>query len=114
MANQAPARAELPAAITTTSHRREVMRKFIIERDIPEVGSLERERLRAAAQKSNEVREQHGANIQWVESYVAEDKTFCAYYAVDEDIFHRHVELSGFPATKVTAIGKMISPTTAA
>ena len=90
------------------------MRKFIIERDIPEIGSLERDQLRAAAEKSNEVLVQLGSGIQWVESYVADDKIFCVYYAVDEDIIHRHAELSGFPATKVTAIGKMISPTTAA
>ena len=52
------------------------MRKFIIERDIPEIGSLERDQLRAAAEKSNEVLAQLGSGIQWVESYVADDKTF--------------------------------------
>lgn len=90
------------------------MQKYIIERDIPEVGTLEREQLRGAAQKSNDVLAELGSDIQWVESFVAADKTFCVYYAIDEDIIHRHAELSGFPATKVTKIGKMISPTTAA
>ncbi len=89
------------------------MRKFIIERDIPEVGSLEREQLRQAAQKSNDVLAELGPDIQWVETFVAADKTFCFYLAVDEDIIHRHAKLSGFPATKVTNIGKMIDPTTA-
>ncbi|MDP6816740.1 MAG: DUF4242 domain-containing protein [Alphaproteobacteria bacterium] len=89
------------------------MRKFIIERDIPEVGSLEREQLRQAAQKSNDVLAELGPDIQWVETFVAADKTFCVYLAVDEDIIHRHAKLSGFPATKVTNIGKMIDPTTA-
>ena len=89
------------------------MRKFIIERDIPEIGSLEREQLRQAAQKSNDVLAEFGPDIQWVETFVAADKTFCVYLAVDEDIVHRHAKLSGFPATKVTNIGKMIDPTTA-
>ncbi len=89
------------------------MRKFIIERDIPEIGSLEREQLRQAAQKSNDVLAEFGPDIQWVETFAAADKTFCVYLAVDEDIVHRHAKLSGFPATKVTNIGKMIDPTTA-
>jgi hypothetical protein len=89
------------------------MWKYVIERDIPEVGSLEREQLRAAAQKSNDVLRQLGPDIQWVESFVAADKTFCIYIAKDEDIIHKHAELSGFPATRVTAIRKMIDPTTA-
>ncbi|MEM8647031.1 MAG: DUF4242 domain-containing protein [Pseudomonadota bacterium] len=90
------------------------MKKFVIERDIPEVGTFEREQLRGAAAKSNEVLEQLGPDIQWVESYVAGDKTFCIYLAKDEDIIHKHAEISGFPATKVTEITKMIDPTTAA
>jgi len=53
------------------------MKKFIIERDIPKVGTFEREQLRGAAAKSNEVLRQLGPNIQWLESYVADDKTFC-------------------------------------
>lgn len=90
------------------------LKKFIIERDIPEVGTFEREQLRGAAAKSNEVLDQLGSDIQWVESYVAGDKTFCVYLAADEDIIHKHAEISGFPATKVTEITKMIDPTTAA
>ncbi len=89
------------------------MKRFIIERNIPEVGSLEREELREAARKSNEALRQLAPDIQWVQSYVAANKTFCVYYAKDEDVIHRHAELSGFPATKVTEAGKMIDPTTA-
>jgi hypothetical protein len=88
------------------------LRKFIIERDIPKVGTLAREQLRAAAGKSNEALRQLGPDIQWVESYVAADKTFCVYLAKDEAIIRRHAEISGFPATKITEIGKMIDPTT--
>ena len=89
------------------------MKKYIIERDIPAVGTFEREQLRGAAAKSNEVLAQLGPNIQWVESYVAGDKTFCVYLASGEDIIRQHAEISGFPATKVTEVRKMIDPTTA-
>ena len=90
------------------------LRKFIIERDIPKVGSFEREQLRQAAAKSNDVLRQLGPDIQWIESYVADNKTFCVYLAKDEAIIRRHAELSGFPATKITEVKKMIDPTTAA
>jgi hypothetical protein len=88
------------------------LRKFIIERDIPGAGSLEREQLRGAAAKSNGVLRDLGPDIQWVESYVAADKTFCVYLAKDEEIIRKHAEISGFPATKITEIRKMIDPTT--
>ncbi len=90
------------------------MRKFIIEREIPAVGSFERQQLKEAAQKSNQVLKQLGPDIQWVESYVAADKTFCVYLAKDEAIIRKHSELSGFPANKITEVRKMIDPTTAA
>src|SRR5258706_11431424 len=88
------------------------MKRFIIERDIPKVGSLDREQLKGAAAKSNEALRQLGPDIQWVESFVAADKTFCVYLATDEPIIKKHAELSGFPATKVTEISKTMDPTT--
>jgi hypothetical protein len=88
------------------------LRKFIIERDIPAVGSLDREQLRGAAAKSNEALREIGPDIQWQESYVAADKTFCVYLATDESVIRRHAQISGFPATKITEIRKMIDPTT--
>jgi hypothetical protein len=90
------------------------LRKFVIERDIPKVGSLERDQLRAAAAKSNEALSTLAPNIQWQESYVAGDKTFCVYLANDEAVIRKHAEISGFPATKITEIRKIIDPTTAA
>ena len=57
---------------------------------------------------------QLGPDIQWVESYVADNKTFCIYLAKDEAIIRKHAEISGFPATKITEVKKMIDPTTAA
>jgi len=90
------------------------LRKFVIERDIPAVGTLDREQLRAAAAKSNSVLRDLGPDIQWLESFVAADKTFCVYLAKDEAIVRKHAEISGFPATKITEVRKMIDPTTEA
>jgi uncharacterized protein DUF4242 len=89
------------------------MRRFIIEREIPQVGSFEREQLKAAAAKSNEALAKLAPNVQWVESYVAADKTFCVYLATDESVIRRHAELSGFPANRITEVRKTIDPTTA-
>ena len=89
------------------------MRKFVIERELPAVGSMEREQLRGAAAKSNEALAQLAPDVQWVESFVADDKTFCVYLATDEDVVRKHAEISGFPANKITEIRRMIDPTTA-
>ena len=89
------------------------MRKFVIERELPAVGSMEREQLKGAAAKSNEALAQLAPDIQWVESYVTADKTFCVYLAKDEALIKRHAEISGFPANKITEVKRMIDPTTA-
>jgi hypothetical protein len=89
------------------------MRKYVIERDIPEIGTFEREQLREAAKTSNAALAKLGPDVQWVESYVAEDKTFCVYLAKDEAVIRRHAEISGFPASKITEVRRMIDPTTA-
>ncbi len=92
------------------------MPRYVIERDIPEIGSAERDALRGAAATSNEIlaaMKGEGKHIQWEHSYVAGDKTFCIYIAENEELIHEHAERSGFPATKVTEIGKMIDPVTA-
>jgi len=92
------------------------MPRFVIEREIPDIGSAEREALREAAGKSNGVLSDMRAerkNIQWEHSYVAGDRTFCIYVADSEALIHEHAERSGFPATKVTEIRKMIDPVTA-
>jgi hypothetical protein len=89
------------------------MRRFVIERELPAIGSAEREQLRAAAAKSNEALAQLGKDIQWVESYVTADKTFCIYLARDEEMIRRHAEISGFPADRITEVRRVIDPTTA-
>jgi hypothetical protein len=88
------------------------MRRFIIEREIPAIGSADREALRDAAKKSNAVLKELAPDIQWVESFVAGDKTFCVYLAKDEEVIREHARRSGFPANKITEIRKMIDPTT--
>lgn len=89
------------------------MRRFVIERDLPKIGEADAKTLQGAAGKSNEALAAIGKDVQWVQSYVADDKTFCIYLAKNEDVIRKHSELSGFPATKITEIHRMIDPTTA-
>ncbi|MDE0207877.1 MAG: DUF4242 domain-containing protein [Candidatus Tectomicrobia bacterium] len=92
------------------------MPRYVIERAIPDIGSAEREALRDASQKSNGVlaaMKAENKNIQWEHSYVAGDRTFCIYIADSEALIHEHAERSGFPATVVTPVRKMIDPVTA-
>ena len=89
------------------------LRRFVIERELPAIGSAEREALKEAAKTSNAALAKLGPSIQWVESYVAADKTFCVYLAEDEAIIRKHAEISGFPANKITEIRRTIDPTTA-
>ena len=89
------------------------MPRFLIERDLPSIGIASPEDLKAAAIRSNEALAQLAPDIQWIESYVATDKTFCVYLAKDEAMIYKHAELSGFPATTVTEVSKVIDPTTA-
>ena len=95
------------------------LRKFIIEREIPEVGSLDANQLSGAAAKSNEALRKIGAaDIQWVESYVGDDKTFCVYLATDVDAIRKHAELAGLPVDEVIPIADTVivreDPATAA
>lgn len=103
-----------------TSQRKErsasimALKKFMIERDIAGVGAITRDQLSGAAATSNEALCKIGAaDIQWVESYMADDKTFCVYLATDESAIRKHAEISGFPATKITEIKGTIDPATA-
>jgi len=90
------------------------MKKYMIEREIPKIGALDRQQLQEGAAKSNEVLRQLGPDIQWLESFVTANKMYCMYLATDEALIRRHAELSGFPATKITEINNLIDPTTAA
>lgn len=88
------------------------LQRFIIERDLRGVGGLGTGEISGAAATSNAALAQLAPRVQWVESFVADDKTFCVYLAESEDDIRRHAELSGFPATRITAIRRMIDPTT--
>jgi hypothetical protein len=89
------------------------LQRFIIERDIPKVGTLGRQQLKEAAAKSNDVLRRLGPDIQWIESYVADDRLFCVYLATGEDLIRKHAQMSGFPATRIVLIHRRIDPTTA-
>jgi hypothetical protein len=88
------------------------MKKFVVEREIPNVGQLGQEQLRATAAQSNQALGQLGPDIEWQESYITANKTFCIYSAKDEAIIRRHAELSGIPVTKITEVGKIIDSST--
>jgi hypothetical protein len=88
------------------------MRMFVIEREIPEVGSKSAQELREAAAKSNDALRTLAPRIQWQHSYVASGKTFCVYLAEDASVVEEHARISGFPANGITEIKRMIDPTT--
>ena len=89
------------------------MKKYIIEREIPGVDKLGSGELAGAAKTSNAALAQLAPRVQWVQSYVAKDKTFCVYLAESEDAIRDHARISGFPANKITEITGMIDPVTA-
>lgn len=88
------------------------MKKFVIERELPGVGGMSNDELGGATAKSNEALAQLPGQVQWQHSYVAGDKTFCIYLAENEAAIHKHAELSGFPASKITEVKTIIDPTT--
>ncbi len=89
------------------------MPKFLIERELEGAGKLSPQELQAVSQKSCGVLRELGPEIQWVESYVTDDKIYCVYIAPDEEMVRRHAEQGGFPADRVSEIRRMIDPTTA-
>jgi hypothetical protein len=89
------------------------MPKYIIEREIPNAGALSPADLQAISQKSCGVLQELGPQIQWVQSYVTEDKITCVYIAPNAEIIREHARRGGFPADKVLEVATMIDPTTA-
>ncbi len=90
------------------------MKKYLIERNIPGVGSLDGKTYQQVADKSNQALAQLGEeNIKWEFSYVAADQTVCVYYAKNVDYIKKHAELSGFPADRIIEVKREISPATA-
>ena len=89
------------------------MPKYVIEREIPGAGNLTTTELQGISAKSCGVLRDLGPTIQWVESYVTEDKIYCVYIAPNEAMVREHARQGGFPANKVSAVRTMIDPTTA-
>jgi hypothetical protein len=89
------------------------MPKYIIERDIPNAGALTAQDLQGISQKSCSVLSGMGTKIQWLESYVTDDKVYCVYIAPDEATIKEHAEQGGFPANRISQVRTMIDPTSA-
>jgi hypothetical protein len=89
------------------------MPKFVIEREIPGAGNFSPEQLKAISQTSCGVLRNLGPQIQWLQSYVTDDKIYCVYIAPDEATVRQHAEQGGFPANRVSQVRTMIDPTTA-
>ncbi len=88
------------------------MRKFIVERGIPGIGSAARTELDAVAKIDNRIIAQLWPDIQWLTSFITDDKTYCLYLAKDEETVRRHSELAGFPADKILELKATIDPAT--
>ena len=88
------------------------MPKFVIEREIPGAGKLTPAELQGISQTSCGVLRELGPRIQWVESFVTDDKIYCVYIAPDEDTVRKHAQMGGFPANKVAQVRAVIDPTT--
>jgi cell division inhibitor SulA len=89
------------------------MPKYVIERDLPGAGNLTPQQLQAVSQKSCGVLKNLGPQIQWVHSYVTQDKIYCIYIAPNEKLIREHATQGGFPANRISEIKSMIDPTTA-
>lgn len=89
------------------------MPKYVIEREIPGAGNLSAEQLQTVAQTSCGVLNDLGPQIQWVESFVTDDKVYCVYIAPNEEMIREHARKGGFPANKISEIRTVIDPTTA-
>ena len=89
------------------------MPEYVIERDMPGVGSLAQSELKGASQTSCSVLRELGTDIQWVQSYVTDDKIYCIYRAPNEDMIREHAQRGGFPANRISQVRSVIDPTTA-
>lgn len=89
------------------------MPKYVIERNIPGAGQMSETEWQQGSQRSCDVLREMGPAVQWIESYVTDDKVYCVYYAENEDLVREHAKKADFPADKVTRVRRMIDPTTA-
>jgi len=89
------------------------MNKYVIEREIPGAGQLTAGDLKGISQKSCGVLNELGSQVQWVESYVTDDKIYCVYLAANEELVREHAKRGGFPANRISQVRTIIDPTTA-
>ena len=89
------------------------MPEYVIERDVPGAGQLTEEQIRDISVRSLEVLKGLGPQIQWLHSYVTDDRIYCVYHSADEALVRRHAELGGFPANRVDRVFNVIDPATA-
>jgi hypothetical protein len=103
----------LPLPALAQSEGGGAMQKYVIERDLPDAGKLTAKELQAISQKSREVLRSMGTKIQWVQSYVTDDKIYCVYLAENEADIRSHAKAGGFPANRISPVKTMIDPTSA-
>lgn len=89
------------------------MKKYVIEREIPGIEGSTAEQLKAAASTSNAALAKLAPKVQWLESFLVKDKTYCVYLAEDEDVIREHARLSGFPATRIAEVAAGLDPSSA-
>ncbi len=89
------------------------MPKFVIEREIPGIGQAPKEAHRVGGQKSIAVLKELGPDIQWIESYITDDKIYCIYIAPNEELIRKHAEKAGIPANRISRVRMVVDPTVA-
>lgn len=89
------------------------MPRYVIERDIPGAGKMDAATLKAISQKSCGVIRELGPDVQWIESFVTDDRIYCVYVATNADLVKKHAEMGGFPANRISEVRSVIGPTTA-
>jgi cell division inhibitor SulA len=89
------------------------MPKFVIERDLPGASSWTDAEVRAISQQSNKILRELGPQIQWIQSFVTDNKLYCVYLAPDEDTIREHARRAGFPANRISAVRQLLDPTSA-
>ena len=98
---------------TTKNMEPTALKTYLIERDIPEVGKLTAEQLKGISGKSNEIVAEMGPGIEWIHSYVTENKVYCVYKAENKEAIELHAQKGGFPANNITELSTIINPATA-
>ncbi|NNF35102.1 MAG: DUF4242 domain-containing protein [Saprospiraceae bacterium] len=95
------------------TYKKSQLNTYLIERNIPEAGKLSKDQLQGISEKSCNVLKTMGSGIEWIHSYVAENKVYCIYKAENEELILRHAKEGGFPADKITIVSNVIDPGTA-